>query len=271
MPLRDDVVTAACGERGPAAPLLPAATLVLLREQPSGAPLVLLCERSRALAFAPGALVFPGGRVDPGDHALAADPARVAGAEALDPADAAARVTAIRETLEEAGIAVAIAPAPDAASTRRLRAAAATGTFAAGLDREGCRLRLDLLLPFARWQPEGAPRRRFDTRFYIAEDAGDACPEPDGSETTRAFWQTAEATLASVAAGAAHAIFPTRRNLERVATLGGWREAQAHVGRHGAPVIVPHVELRDGAKWLCIATDAGYPVTAEPLAGLTRE
>ena len=52
-------------------PAIPASTLVLFRER-SGAPELLMVERARAMVFAGGALVFPGGRIDPGDHALAA-------------------------------------------------------------------------------------------------------------------------------------------------------------------------------------------------------
>jgi 8-oxo-dGTP pyrophosphatase MutT (NUDIX family) len=49
---------------------IPAATLVLFRD--SGAvPELLFVERSKAMVFAGGALFFPGGRIDPGDRALA--------------------------------------------------------------------------------------------------------------------------------------------------------------------------------------------------------
>ena len=53
------------------------------------------------MAFAAGALVFPGGRIDEADRKLA---------ERLN-ADAA-RIAAIRETVEETAIAVGLAPIP---------------------------------------------------------------------------------------------------------------------------------------------------------------
>jgi 8-oxo-dGTP pyrophosphatase MutT (NUDIX family) len=77
-----------------------AASLVILREGSSG-PAVLMGQRSARHRFMPRALVFPGGRIDRGDHAASA-PA-VAG---LAPAFAAA---ALRETVEETGL----VPAPD--------------------------------------------------------------------------------------------------------------------------------------------------------------
>lgn len=51
--------------------LVPAASLVVLEETGAGLELLML-RRSPAMAFAPGALVFPGGRVDAGDTAFAA-------------------------------------------------------------------------------------------------------------------------------------------------------------------------------------------------------
>src|SRR3546814_4381288 len=85
---------------------IPAATLVLFRETGAAPPDLLFVERAHTMTFAAGAIVFPGGRVDPGDHDLAR---RLGGY--LD--DMAARVAAVRETLEEAGIAVGLDPLPD--------------------------------------------------------------------------------------------------------------------------------------------------------------
>ena len=80
-------------------PAIPAATLILMRPSaaPGGAPEILMMERAANMAFAAGALVFPGGRIDPDDHITAA-----ALAPELD--DAPARIAAIRETIEESGI-----------------------------------------------------------------------------------------------------------------------------------------------------------------------
>ena len=50
---------------------IPAATLVLMRERASGPPEVLVTERTGNMAFAAGALVFPGGRIDADDHCTA--------------------------------------------------------------------------------------------------------------------------------------------------------------------------------------------------------
>ena len=50
---------------------IPAATLVLMRAVAGGPPELLMTERTGRMAFAAGALVFPGGRIDADDHATA--------------------------------------------------------------------------------------------------------------------------------------------------------------------------------------------------------
>ena len=49
---------------------IPASTLVVWRDT-TGDPQILVVERSQRMAFAAGAIVFPGGRVDEADRNLA--------------------------------------------------------------------------------------------------------------------------------------------------------------------------------------------------------
>ena len=73
-------------------PEIPAATLVVFRHGPPGKPPeLLMVVRSRTMSFAGGMAVFPGGRVDPEDRALAET---IAGDLDLD--EAAHRIAAIR-------------------------------------------------------------------------------------------------------------------------------------------------------------------------------
>ena len=60
--------------------------------------------RHQAIAFASGALVFPGGRVDENDFALAADPDLCPDPDAIPTEAMAFRLAAIRETFEECGV-----------------------------------------------------------------------------------------------------------------------------------------------------------------------
>ena len=53
------------------APAIPAATLIVMRDRVGAAPELLMVERAAKLAFAGGAMVFPGGRIDVGDEVAA--------------------------------------------------------------------------------------------------------------------------------------------------------------------------------------------------------
>jgi 8-oxo-dGTP pyrophosphatase MutT (NUDIX family) len=240
---------------------IPAATLVLMREAGGGPPELLVTERTGHMAFAAGALVFPGGRIDADDHRTA----ELLGGDA-------ARIAAIRETIEETGLAPGLLPAPDAAAVQALREGLADEEpFASLLAAHGLALDADALVPFARWCPNFRETRRFDTFFFLAE-APAAAPEPEVSahEAVRAFWASAEDILAEIASGRAHAIFPTRRNLERLARFGSIAEARADAARHPVAKIIPWVEERGGAPHVCIPEGIGYPVTCEPLETARR-
>jgi len=245
---------------------IPAATLAIFRESDDGAPDLLFVERAGGMAFAAGALVFPGGRVDPDDHAIAA------GFSALDPEDAAARVAAIRETLEETGLAIGFVRLPDADEAGAMRAALEGGeTFGAILARGGWTLDLDALVPWARWCPSFRESRNFDTRFYLARLPDGAHPATvDQTENVHLFWAPAQAVLDRAARGEVHLIFPTRRNLERIAHHGNFAAAAAHAAQVEMRMIQPWIEARGGEDWLCIPEDQGYPVTCEPLAAARR-
>jgi len=192
----------------------------------------LIVQRSAALAFAAGAYVFPGGRVDPVDEMVAAR-----SWPGFAPGDGAARLAALRETMEETAI-----------------VAGEVGG----------------LVPFARWLPKEQVVRRFDTRFYLAEAGAAGEPVADGTETASAFWASAEDVLARCRAGEGRAIFPTRRLLERLARFASFAEARAEAERLPERIITPWIEERPGGAWLCIPGDAGYPITEEQIDSALR-
>ena len=236
---------------------VPAATLILMRAQAEASPELLMMERAANMAFAAGALVFPGGRIDSDDHVTAAS-------YAPGDADAAAKIAAIRETLEETGVAVAIAPQPESETAALLREQLASGaSFSELLKRHGLTLNLQALTPFARWCPNFCETRRFDTLFFVAEAPADADASADTTEAVRILWADAETVLRQIEADEAQAIFPTRRNLERLAQFGSIEEARADAVRNPVQKVTPWVEERGGRKWVCIPEDIGYPVTAE--------
>ncbi len=246
-------------------PAIPAATLVVFRDAGDGPPELLFVERAKAMAFAGGALVFPGGRVDPGDHALAA----VLG---TGDAESAARIAAVRETIEEAGLPIGLSPMPSPTAFARMRAALHAGTaFGEALTDAAVGLDLDALEYFARWRPAHAHARIFDTRFYLARlPAGAPEAQVDATENVRLFWATAADVLAEADAGRATIIFPTRRNLERLAQFADFAAAVEHARAHPVRTVTPWTETRDGVEHLCIPHDLGYPITSEPMSDAVR-
>jgi 8-oxo-dGTP pyrophosphatase MutT (NUDIX family) len=246
---------------------IPAATLVLFRAVPDGGPDEhLFVERAATMVFAGGAIVFPGGRVDAGDRLLAL---RFPG---VDPDDAAARVAAIRETIEEAGVAIGIVGDCPAETIVQLRAHLQNGVpFGDALAAFGLGIDIAPLVPFARWRPNFKESRTFDTRFYLARiPEGAPHATVDETENVHLFWATAQHALDEADAGRVKAIFPTRRNLERLAALGNFDAAAAQAEAIPAETITPWTETRDGTTHLCIPEALGYPVTSEALNSAMR-
>lgn len=240
---------------------IPAATLIVVREAEKGPPELLMVERAGGMAFAAGAWVFPGGRIDRADHDLAS----LAGIEA-------AAVAAIRETLEETAVPVGITPLPDRTTAQALQdRLVADQPFAELLQQSGLRLDGQMLLPFARWLPKFHAVRRFDTLFFVAQcPDGDWQPRVIEGECARAEWLSATSVLERDRNGEARLIFPTRRNLERLAQHSTFEQIRADALAHPIAPVTPWVEEKDGKQFITIPHDLGYPVTQERLEGLWR-
>jgi len=241
---------------------IPAATLVVWRDGTSG-PQILVVERSAKMAFAAGAIVFPGGRIDSEDREFAS---------ALGKPSEAARITAIRETIEETAVVPALLGATDPAIGSELQRALLDGEdFAELLGRLRLTPDLDALTPFARWMPAFKQPRKFDTLFYLASaPPGDWQPNPQPGECVAAEWASPAELLDRIGRGDASAIFPTKRNLERLAQHSSLAAALTDAMAHSLDTIIPWVEEVDGVSQVCIPENRGYPVTSEPLATAFR-
>lgn len=220
-----------------------------------------MVERAGGMAFAAGALVFPGGRIDDGDRELACELG----------ADAAA-VAAIRETLEETAVPVGLTPLPDRATARALQdELVADRQLVDVLREQGIALEASALTPFARWVPKFHAVRRFDTLFFIARcPPGEWQPRVIEGECAGAEWVTAANVLDRDRTGEARLIFPTRRTLERLAQHASFDAIRADALRHEIVPVTPWVEERDGERFITIPADLGYPVTQERLDSVWR-
>ena len=269
-------------------PVIDAVTVLLLRDAPDGSdpatgPEVLLLERHTDSPFAPGALVFPGGKIDDVDRGLdpgrrrCADPA--AWAERLGVADEDAAiamlVAAVRETFEEAGVLLAgrrdgtpltdaPLPARELATTRKAMAARDVDLdWRPWLEEHDLVLDLDALSMWSWWvTPEGRPRR-FDTRFLVAALPAGQIASPDEVEITAMRWLSPIDALASQQRGEATIIFPTRCTLEQLAAHPDRRSALAAARRGDVDLrrIQPTSMIIDGVRMI-LHPDADAPVPA---------
>lgn len=250
---------------------IPAATIIIFRNCPNGGPPeVLMTVRSRNMVFAGGMAVFPGGRVDPEDFALGQ---RVAADSNLSADEAAHQIAAVRETLEETGLALGLAGNINAARAAAARTMLAeTGALAPVLAAFDWRLDLAQITPFARWFPKNENITRvYDTRFYLANlGTGAVDVSIDHAENTRLFWISAQGALDAAERGEIKLIFPTRRNLERLALFPCYQDARAQAEAIPVRTIVPQVDATGDRPMLRIMADAGYPITAELLENVAR-
>lgn len=246
--------------------VIPAATVVIFRHSATGGPPeLLMVQRAKEMRFAGGAAVFPGGRIDPEDRELARSLA-----PDVDQEVAAAKIAGIRETLEETGLAIALREPVSAAEAAEARAILLErGALAPVLDRFGWRLDLDRLFWFAHWCPpvDGA----FDTRFFVTDlGTGAVDVTVDATENTRLFWASAQKALELADAGEISVIFPTRRNLDRLALFACFDDACAQIAQFPPARISARQAERDGEMWLMIPDGHGYPVLGQTLASAKR-
>ncbi len=253
---------------------VPAATVLLLRDHPAFE-VLMICRHEKS-AFAGGALVFPGGRVDPGDR----DPEWAHHADGLSaaPRIAAAQVAAIREAYEEAG--VLIARGADGAMASGAKALGLSdwrtvvekddAAFLGLIKREELRLACDDLYLFSHWVAPPGLHRRFDTLFFAAHFPPGQQILEDGEEATEALWLSPQAALSARASGERKIIFPTARNLDLLSVSSSVAEVFEFAGRRPIRPVMPQVASRDGKTFLRIPDDLGYPVTEEPLDVATR-
>jgi len=251
--------------------LIPAATILLLRESPGLE--VLMIERHADIGFAGGALVFPGGKIEAGDAAPGWG-AHCDGLDAVAPAERAPRIAAIREAFEETGILIArddrgrmIDDAATAALSPLRPAIEKNDALFLDMiaDHELC-LACDALRLFARWQPPRAvTHKRYHTWFFAAAAPADQTAREDGNEATEALWTTPSAAMAACAGGARKMIFPTARNVELLALSDTVDAVFANAAARPIEPVEPKVEERGGQAVLTIPDHLGYPVTSEPL------
>lgn len=222
--------------------------------------------RHHEIAFAAGALVFPGGRVEPADLDLAA---RHADAARIETAALGFRVAAIRETFEECGVLLArrrgSADLIDGAALRRIEAAHRADLNAGAIGFEAMLLQedlvpaTDLLVPFAHWITPANQPKRYDTHFFLTAAPLEHLAVHDGREAVESIWITPARALAETEAGRFKLIFATFKNLEKLGRYPTVTSALEAARGFKIVTVLPHATKLDGGRRLMrIPAEADY-------------
>ncbi|NIB43728.1 NUDIX hydrolase [Pseudomaricurvus alkylphenolicus] len=200
----------------------PAATVILLRNTPAGLEVLLLL-RAKAVKFAGGAWVFPGGRIDDDDTDAGVT------ASSLDKGDdafnRAARRAALRECLEETGI----------------------------------QLDADNLVTYSHWTtPATQYNRRFSTRFLLAELTENQPVTVDDGEIVEFRWLTPAQALTEHDNGELVVLPPTYRTLTELNRCQSADEAITMAKQREMPDISPLMVKHDGTVTTLYKEDISY-------------
>jgi len=186
-----------------------AATVILTRER-AGSLQIYLLKRSSKSGFMAGNYVFPGGTLDTEDRNINVFKTH----SDLDLDEIATRfggdltaesaltycVAAIRETLEEAGVFIACNDDKFEKKLEKVCGLRLAGNwskdwFVKLVAGSNWRLNLTALSRWSHWITPELMKRRFDTRFFMADmPAGQYC-RPDSRETVQGLWISPEEGL----------------------------------------------------------------------------
>ena len=222
--------------------------------------------RHHEIDFASGALVFPGGSVDPGDLELAARPDRCPPIAGLDAAALSCRVAAVREVFEETGMLLARAGdrLVDGARRKQIddtyRAELCRGEagFADLLEREDLTLATEMLVPFAHWITPQGRRKRFDTHFFLAEAPSDQSATHDGREAVDSVWIEPLVAITEADRGRYKLVFPTQMNLVKLGRSTDLASALRTARASKVVTVQPEVIETPDGRTLRLPAEADY-------------
>ncbi|GAY10893.1 NUDIX domain-containing protein [Pseudonocardia sp. N23] len=242
----------------------PAATVLLLRDDPDGRLQVFLQRRVKGMAFAGGMTVFPGGGVDASDRADGVawegpEPGWWADRLRCTTDEAAGFVlAAVRETFEECGVLLADGAAVDAATLAEARDDVAQrrrpfGDVLAGL---GLRIRADQLRAWARWITPIVQPRRYDTAFFTAIVPPGQEADAQTTEAVEAAWWTPAAALEAFRDGEIGLMRPTRTILTDISAFPD--SAALHAAAPGDAIVSILPMVVEGLSDVLLPGDDGY-------------
>lgn len=232
---------------------------MLLRDSDRGLE-VLMLTKAHGSHFAAGALVFPGGKVDPKDKAF------VEVCDSINKYQAELKITAIREMYEECGILLARHKASkkliSGSEAVKIRIKYAGGDVLDMARSELFELATDQLVRFAHWITPLHRPRRFDTHFFVAP-APDFKTNPivDGYEIVDAQWFRPSDILNDVYGGKLKLVLPTMMNVLKLSKFRGVNQVLKTTSKKDIFCVVPRPIKTDEGPHFYIPEEAGYGVT----------
>jgi len=231
-----------------------ATTVVLV---PDGGPVrTYLMRRASTMAFAPGMWVFPGGRIDAGDHeipVLGDVSARRLSAVSADAAQGLI-AGAVREVFEETSVLLAVdgsgrTPVEDD-SWEADREAVATGarSFADVLAARDLRIDVRALHLWTHWVTPEMETRRYDVRFFVAQVPRGQQVRDVSGEADRTGWFTAPEALRAYGAGDMPMLPPTVATLAEIAAVSDVGQLIASAGDRDVKPLMPRPRLLDDGE-----------------------
>lgn len=188
-------------------------------------------KRSSTAKFMADAWVFPGGRVDVVDRARAFE--LVQGDN--DPAQLPWILTALRETVEEAGVWLTAPPRVEPLGDREVYAVLDAADEAFHADARY----------FANWVTPADLPVRYDARFFATVVAGTIEPIPDMIEIERAEWVRPQDAILRAAHREWLIPFPTHITLEQLAKEESAAEFMASALDVEIDKIQPRIRIED--------------------------
>ena len=182
-----------------------AASVIAARQASEGFE-VLVLERASTSRFLPNYVAFPGGSIDGADAALAE--------RWFGTSEEAARACAVRELVEEVGLALTSGGLEEAHDRSFERVASRPP------GREH-------LPEVAHWIAPPEVPVRFDARYFAVDAPADLAVVPDGTETADAWWVSPRALLEDWRTGRRKLYWPTYFTVRAIAPCEGVDELLA--------------------------------------------
>mgnify|MGYP001815134283 FL=1 len=246
----------------------PSSTVVLVRPG-ADEPEVFMVRRHARSAFG-AAYAFPGGVVDPEDHAVhdycaGISPRRANTNLGVESDGLDFYSAAIRELFEESGVVLGKVDAIEE-DLAAVRDALNDGSddWADFVRRNTLELHSDALHYIAHWVTPPDRTARYSTRFFVATLPEGQHAAHCGGELVDSHWATAHETLIAAREGRIVLHFPTIKTLESVArhkTFEALIDWAASCVAWGVTTMLPVTIMRDGEEEIVLPGDKDYPGT----------